>query len=346
MPIFCYEFDERTEYIPEIMPDYEDGGQTLGNYICKILSADYDELSQRIASLLNECNMKALPYPDGAVSTILSSVFEGLTWSELDKISLVLKNMYMAFQDENCDTKDTALRLYDSIKDYFYYTVLDNFKVIVVLQAYLEECADTPDMLIPEKFELFISGAFEDKVTIVRGKKGASLSEFCSVNDLPPNSDFREVVRDVFSNIMQLDMMIQPDSIADFMASSIFYFFRYGYRFKRCKNCGRFFIPFSRSDELYCDQASPQDETRSCKQYGTERLWYDRMKQDEAAKLARNVYMAKQMLVKRNPDRIEYKRMFIYFKTERKKWETWVKLGEKSKDEYIDWLNEMKRKKY
>lgn len=74
-------------------------------------------------------------------------------------------------------------------------------------------------------------------------------------------------------------------------------------------------------------------------------MWYDRLKNNEVAKLARNIYSAKQMLVKRNPDIEGYKKMFEYFKAERKKWEGLVKSGEKSKEEYVCWLNEMKAKK-
>lgn len=55
--------------------------------------------------------------------------------------------------------------------------------------------------------------------------------------------------------------------------------------------------------------------------------------------------MAKQMLVKRNPDILAYKKMFDYFKVERKKWEGWIKSGERSREEYLSWLNEMKAKK-
>lgn len=114
---------------------------------------------------------------------------------------------------------------------------------------------------------------------------------------------------------------------------------------KKCGICGKYFVPLNRSDTLYCDRISPADPTRTCKEYGSQKLWYDRLKSDEVAKLSRNVYSAKQMLVKRNPDILGYKKMFEYFKTERKRWEKLVKSGVKSKDEYISWLNEMKAKK-
>lgn len=114
---------------------------------------------------------------------------------------------------------------------------------------------------------------------------------------------------------------------------------------KKCGICGKYFVPLNRSDTLYCDRISPKDPERTCKEYGSQKLWYDRIKNDEAAKLSRNIYSAKQMLARRNPDILAYKKMFEYFKVERKKWEALVKSGEKSREEYINWLCEMKSKK-
>lgn len=114
---------------------------------------------------------------------------------------------------------------------------------------------------------------------------------------------------------------------------------------KMCENCGKFFMPENRSDEIYCRRTSPQDSKRTCKEYGSRKLWYDKLKQDEAFKLARNIYTSKQMLSRRNPDIQAYSDMFEYFRQERKQWEDAVKKGEKTRDEYIQWLNIMKAKK-
>lgn len=118
-----------------------------------------------------------------------------------------------------------------------------------------------------------------------------------------------------------------------------------GIKIKKCQNCGMYFVPESRTDEIYCNRTSPQNTQMTCKKYGSQKLWYDRLKNDEVAKLARNVYSAKQMLVRRNPDILAYREMFEYFKGERKRWEKLVKSGKKSKEEYTAWLNEMKAKK-
>lgn len=114
---------------------------------------------------------------------------------------------------------------------------------------------------------------------------------------------------------------------------------------KKCQNCGKYFVPASRSDEIYCGRVSPQDPGMTCKMYGSKRLWYDKLKEDDASKLSRNIYMAKQMLAKRNPDRPEYKEMLEFFKSERKKWKEQLKEGKKTVEEYTDWLKKMKAQK-
>lgn len=114
---------------------------------------------------------------------------------------------------------------------------------------------------------------------------------------------------------------------------------------RRCANCGRYFIPKNRVDTIYCDNTSPQDPSRTCQKYGTDRLWYDRQKDDELATLSRNILSAKGLLAKRHQDIIEYSIAYDYFRNERKKWKDAVKHGLKSREEYREWLLSMQRQK-
>jgi len=117
------------------------------------------------------------------------------------------------------------------------------------------------------------------------------------------------------------------------------------YTFKKCENCGLPFIPYLRSDALYCDRISPQYPTKTCKEYGAIKAYQDNLKNDEAMGLYRKIYMAKQMLVKRNPDIQAYQESFEKFKEESKQWKADVKAGKKLEQEYIDWLKLVKEKK-
>lgn len=114
---------------------------------------------------------------------------------------------------------------------------------------------------------------------------------------------------------------------------------------RKCKNCGRYFIPENRSDTIYCDNPSPEAPEMTCKEYGTRRLWYERQKEDEIATLSRKIASAKGMLAKRNPDIPEYAASYNYFKAQRLAWMKGVKAGERTQEEYKEWLLLMQSQK-
>ncbi|NLB35885.1 MAG: hypothetical protein GX824_01030 [Clostridiales bacterium] len=114
---------------------------------------------------------------------------------------------------------------------------------------------------------------------------------------------------------------------------------------KKCENCGKYFVPYNRSDTIYCDRKSPQDPERTCKEYGTQRLWYDKMQGDEALKLYRNVYSAKRMMVRRNPNIPNYKKNLEEFSVQAAEWKAKYKSGVVTSEEFINWLNSEKLRK-
>lgn len=134
-------------------------------------------------------------------------------------------------------------------------------------------------------------------------------------------------------------------NVVDVVLLSLFHLIQERTAIRRCANCKKLFVPLVRSDAIYCDRPSPQDSKKTCKEYGSKVLWYENVVNDDVAKLARNIYCAKQMLAKRNPDKPEYAEMFEYFKAEKKKWEQEVKVGEKTRDEFMEWLRKMKLRK-
>ncbi len=117
-------------------------------------------------------------------------------------------------------------------------------------------------------------------------------------------------------------------------------------KIKKCANCGRYFYPENRSDTIYCGHKSPQDGNLSCKEYGSQKLWYENLKNNESMKLCRNIYQSKQMLVKRNPDIDAYKKSFERFKEESKVWKSDVRAGVKTEDEFLIWLRNVKANKF
>lgn len=118
-----------------------------------------------------------------------------------------------------------------------------------------------------------------------------------------------------------------------------------GYKFYKCENCGKFFIPFFRSDTLYCDRVSPQDENKTCKEYGAYAKYLSKLKNNKVENTYRKIYQQKQMRAKRNPDIETYKEDFEKFKQLAKQWKTNVKKGIRTEKEFSEWLETQKRER-
>ena len=161
-------------------------------------------------------------------------------------------------------------------------------------------------------------------------------------------------LHDIFNSFTQnnpaLDISVYSvDPIAGrvggIMLASLCEIERAGHVIRKCKNCGKYFIPANRSDTLYCDNPSPEVTALTCKEYGTQRLWYEKQKKDEIAILSRKIASAKGMLAKRNQDIPQYAASYEYFKEQRRIWIKNVNAGTKTRDEYKKWLLDMQRQK-
>lgn len=136
--------------------------------------------------------------------------------------------------------------------------------------------------------------------------------------------------------------VFEASSGIDIMLVSLYHLIQEQMPIKKCGNCGKFFVPLLRSDAIYCDRPAPQDHKKTCKEYGGRQAWYENMMNDDVTKTARNIYYAKRMLAKRNPDKPEYAEMFDYYSVERKRWESAVQAGAKTREEFAEWLRKMK----
>lgn len=111
----------------------------------------------------------------------------------------------------------------------------------------------------------------------------------------------------------------------------------------KCANCGRFFIPASKSNEKYCANPIANAPTRTCKDVGADKKYKEKIKDDEIISLIRNTSSTLSMRVKRNPDIKEHKTKYNKWKVDypiqMKKFQD----GEITKDELINWINDARR---
>ena len=105
---------------------------------------------------------------------------------------------------------------------------------------------------------------------------------------------------------------------------------------KKCKNCGKFFVPDNRVDELYCN--SIYENNKTCKEVGPFRTKQKLMQENDDLRIYRNVYQKLLLRTRRNPDNIKYAREFEFFKDENTKWKEDISNGIATEEEYIKWL--------
>lgn len=111
---------------------------------------------------------------------------------------------------------------------------------------------------------------------------------------------------------------------------------------KTCKNCGKYFVP-NRADALYCDNISPQEKIKTCKEYGKYQTYLNKSQTDEATKLYKQIYNAKANKIKRcNNSKLQNELFDIQQKAAdfRKN----IKSGIATQEAYIEWLKSIKTK--
>ena len=107
---------------------------------------------------------------------------------------------------------------------------------------------------------------------------------------------------------------------------------------KKCRNCGKFFVPDNRSDEIYCSNIFENGKT--CKEIGHFKVQQKLIHENDNLRIYRNVYQKLLLRTRRNPDNIQYARDFEFFKEDNNKWKENISKGLASEEEYIKWLNQ------
>ena len=79
----------------------------------------------------------------------------------------------------------------------------------------------------------------------------------------------------------------ETENLEAFLLFSIIKCLEYGIKINKCENCGKYFVPLTRNDEIYCDNVFSNG--RTCKQIGYE----NKIKNDDILKEYRRVYKNK-----------------------------------------------------
>ena len=105
---------------------------------------------------------------------------------------------------------------------------------------------------------------------------------------------------------------------------------------KKCRNCGKFFVPDNRSDEIYCSNIYENGKT--CKEIGHFKVQQKLIQENDDLRIYRNVYQKLLLRTRRNPNDDQYERDFNEFKKKNIELKEKVEKGEMTQAEYMEWL--------
>ncbi len=103
----------------------------------------------------------------------------------------------------------------------------------------------------------------------------------------------------------------------------------------KCANCGKYFVPYSKSSEIYC--SNPYKGNRTCKQIGYE----NKIKSDEFMKVYRTAYKTKNATKNRNiANNTHAGEYFNEWVTKAKQKLEEAKAGKISLEKFKEWLKQ------
>ena len=112
------------------------------------------------------------------------------------------------------------------------------------------------------------------------------------------------------------------------------------YPIKICQNCGKYFLPTSKTDEIYCDY--PKENGKTCRELGAFQSYTERLKQNKAMGEYRKTYQQKFMQVRKDKENKELVKNFEKWKKEAKEKINQMKKGKLTEDEVYEWITKNK----
>lgn len=221
--------------------------------------------------------------------------------------------------------------------------ILDTYTRFKELTEFCYFNDNIENMTLLQKYFYYLNKFNKGKVTLPK-----QTIDFFDLKIKSPNAELLKNDNDII-------LMLQENSpyfyftyeclnISDYMTASFLQLIENNYLILKCKNCNKYFIPYKRTDTYYCDRISPQDNTKTCKQYGADKAWWIRTKdENDWYNLYRKIYQSFQVKAKRNPNNPQFKQNYDNFRKEANEWKKAVKEGTKTEEAFMNWLQEFRK---
>ncbi|MFR5508172.1 MAG: DUF6076 domain-containing protein [Clostridia bacterium] len=106
------------------------------------------------------------------------------------------------------------------------------------------------------------------------------------------------------------------------------------YPIKKCQNCGMYFIPTSKVDDIYCNY--PKENSKSCRDLGAFQSYTERLKNNKAMGEYRRTYQQKFMQVRKDKNNTKLTEDFKTWKKKTKEKINDMKKGKLTENEVYE----------
>ena len=130
------------------------------------------------------------------------------------------------------------------------------------------------------------------------------------------------------------------NSIEDVCIASLHFLIINQYNIRKCKNCGRYFVAYLRSDAEYCTRVSPYNKKKTCREDGPKRTFEASINADVVKKTLKQIESARRMRKHRNPDNWDIQTEFDEWHTAMVRWRKKYQSGGISAEQFLAWLEE------
>ena len=129
------------------------------------------------------------------------------------------------------------------------------------------------------------------------------------------------------------------ETIEDVCIASLHFLITHKLAIRKCKNCGKYFVAYKRSDTEYCDRPSPFNSDKSCKEDGARRTFAVAVGGDELCKEIDRINTNRCMYKYRYLDDEDVGKELQMYKKHLKRWKKEYKSGTKTAEDFMEWLS-------
>lgn len=184
---------------------------------------------------------------------------------------------------------------------------------------------------------LYVLERTDETLTILRANK----IEYFSLHYFSKNPGYteKEIIDYLSKNKVQIDSIdcLIPYTIESLLYIQLCDILKEEICFKSCKYCNRYFIAENKKTE-YCNNIAPSS-TKTCREIGRKKVYYDLMKKDKALQLYNKIYYRKATMANRYPDIKKYVDDYEHFKRIGKKKVANYKSNIITSEDFISWIN-------